>query len=184
MSLAIHSAFAAHRWSSSRWGRLHAWPLVRTNRAPRTGQSKRHHAGRNLRASCAMLEVSDLDEAVRFANESAYGLSAYPFTRDLSRVMRFSRESAFGELYINGAPANLSRASIAAGNSPAPAAKTVATASTTTCEKRYSSVSIYAHGSILCQLCNSRMHNLTIQPRFGGSRSHLAAARVRGVAPV
>jgi lactaldehyde dehydrogenase/glycolaldehyde dehydrogenase len=47
------------------------------------------------------LEVADFDEALRFANQSAYGLSAYLFTRDLNTVMRFNRESAFGELYIN-----------------------------------------------------------------------------------
>ncbi|OEO32291.1 aldehyde dehydrogenase [Devosia insulae DS-56] len=47
------------------------------------------------------LEVADFDEALRLANQSAYGLSAYLFTRDLTNVMRFNRESAFGELYIN-----------------------------------------------------------------------------------
>lgn len=47
------------------------------------------------------LEVDDFDEALSFANNSAYGLSAYLFTRDLETVMRFNREAAFGELYIN-----------------------------------------------------------------------------------
>lgn len=47
------------------------------------------------------LEVADFDEALRLANQSAYGLSAYLFTRDIGTIMRFNRESAFGELYIN-----------------------------------------------------------------------------------
>jgi lactaldehyde dehydrogenase/glycolaldehyde dehydrogenase len=47
------------------------------------------------------LEVDDFDEALTLSNESAFGLSAYLFTRDLHRVMRFTREAAFGELYIN-----------------------------------------------------------------------------------
>jgi lactaldehyde dehydrogenase / glycolaldehyde dehydrogenase len=47
------------------------------------------------------MEVADFDEALKLANQSAFGLSAYLFTRDLSTVMRFNRESAFSELYIN-----------------------------------------------------------------------------------
>lgn len=47
------------------------------------------------------LEVSDFDEALTFANQSAFGLSAYLFSRDLGTIMRFNRESAFGELYVN-----------------------------------------------------------------------------------
>jgi lactaldehyde dehydrogenase/glycolaldehyde dehydrogenase len=48
-----------------------------------------------------VMRVADFDEALRFANETEFGLSAYLFTRDLNRVMRFNRESMFGELYIN-----------------------------------------------------------------------------------
>ncbi|WP_246707133.1 aldehyde dehydrogenase family protein [Mesorhizobium sp. NZP2077] len=48
-----------------------------------------------------VMRVAGFDEALRLANESEFGLSAYLFTGSLSRVMRFNSESAFGELYIN-----------------------------------------------------------------------------------
>ena len=45
--------------------------------------------------------VPDFDEALRLANDSRYGLSAYVFTRDMRRVMRLVRELKFGEIYVN-----------------------------------------------------------------------------------
>lgn len=48
-----------------------------------------------------IMRVSDFDEALRFANESDYGLSAYVFTRNMRRIMRLTRELRFGEIYIN-----------------------------------------------------------------------------------
>jgi lactaldehyde dehydrogenase / glycolaldehyde dehydrogenase len=45
--------------------------------------------------------VTDFDEALRLANESSYGLSAYVFTKDLRRLMRLVRELRFGEIYVN-----------------------------------------------------------------------------------
>ena len=48
-----------------------------------------------------VMRVADADEALRLANDSAYGLSAYVFTRDARRLMRMASELQFGELYIN-----------------------------------------------------------------------------------
>ena len=50
-----------------------------------------------------IMRVGDFDEAMRLANESRYGLSAYVFTKDMRRIMRLSRELKFGEIYINKA---------------------------------------------------------------------------------
>jgi len=50
-----------------------------------------------------VLTVTDFDEGLRLANESAYGLSAYVFTKDLRRLMRLIRELKFGEIYVNRA---------------------------------------------------------------------------------
>jgi len=47
------------------------------------------------------MAVTDFDEALRLANESSYGLSAYVFTKDLRRLMRLVRELRFGEIYVN-----------------------------------------------------------------------------------
>jgi lactaldehyde dehydrogenase / glycolaldehyde dehydrogenase len=47
------------------------------------------------------MTVKSFDEAVAYANDSRYGLSAYVYTNDLSKVMRLSRELSFGELYVN-----------------------------------------------------------------------------------
>lgn len=48
-----------------------------------------------------VMRVRDFDEALRLANDSAYGLSAYVFTRDMRRLMRLVRELQFGEIYVN-----------------------------------------------------------------------------------
>lgn len=48
-----------------------------------------------------IMRVGDFDEAMRLANESRYGLSAYVFTRDMRRIMRLTRELKFGEIYVN-----------------------------------------------------------------------------------
>lgn len=45
--------------------------------------------------------ISDFDEAIKLANESKYGLSAYLFTNDMKRIMRLVRELDFGEVYVN-----------------------------------------------------------------------------------
>ncbi len=48
-----------------------------------------------------VMRVTDFDEALRLANESRYGLSAYVFTKDVRRMMRLVRELRFGEIYVN-----------------------------------------------------------------------------------
>ena len=48
-----------------------------------------------------VMEFADFDEAIALANDTAYGLSAYLFTKDLSRLMRLTNELAFGEIYFN-----------------------------------------------------------------------------------
>jgi lactaldehyde dehydrogenase/glycolaldehyde dehydrogenase len=49
----------------------------------------------------AAMAVSDFDQALAYANDSDYGLSAYVFTRDNRRIMRCVNELAFGEIYVN-----------------------------------------------------------------------------------
>ncbi|HZH52103.1 MAG TPA: aldehyde dehydrogenase [Microvirga sp.] len=48
-----------------------------------------------------VMTVDSFEQALTFANETSYGLSAYVYTNDLRRVMRLSRELSFGELYVN-----------------------------------------------------------------------------------
>lgn len=48
-----------------------------------------------------VMRVRDFDEALRLANDSAYGLSAYVFTRDMRRLMRLVHELDFNEIYVN-----------------------------------------------------------------------------------
>lgn len=52
----------------------------------------------------AVTRFKDLDEAIRLANDTRYGLSASLFTQDIDRAMRFVREVDSGNLHINSGP--------------------------------------------------------------------------------
>lgn len=45
--------------------------------------------------------VGDIDEAIRKANDSIYGLTSSIYTRDINKAMRACNEINFGETYIN-----------------------------------------------------------------------------------
>jgi lactaldehyde dehydrogenase/glycolaldehyde dehydrogenase len=49
----------------------------------------------------SVLKIKNFDEALKFANDSNYGLSAYLFTKDIGVLMRTSAELNFGEIYVN-----------------------------------------------------------------------------------
>ena len=44
---------------------------------------------------------TDIDEAIRMANDTDYGLSAAVFTQDIDRALRFAREVQSGNIHIN-----------------------------------------------------------------------------------
>lgn len=48
-----------------------------------------------------IVEFSDLDEAIAYANDSDYGLTSSIYTRDLNVALKACREIRFGETYIN-----------------------------------------------------------------------------------
>ena len=48
-----------------------------------------------------MMKVKDFDEALLFANDCDYGLSAYLFTNNAKNIMRAVNELEFGEVYTN-----------------------------------------------------------------------------------
>ena len=50
----------------------------------------------------AVVRVKDADEAVRFANDSLYGLGASLWTRDLDRGQQLARRIESGQVFING----------------------------------------------------------------------------------
>jgi glyceraldehyde-3-phosphate dehydrogenase (NADP+) len=51
----------------------------------------------------AVTYFDDIDEAIRLANDTRYGLSAGIFTQDIDRAMKFAREVHSGNLHINWA---------------------------------------------------------------------------------
>ncbi len=49
----------------------------------------------------AMMKVSSLDQAIAYANDCEYGLSAYLFSDSSKKIMTAMRELEFGEVYVN-----------------------------------------------------------------------------------
>jgi glyceraldehyde-3-phosphate dehydrogenase (NADP+) len=49
----------------------------------------------------AVTRFRDIDEAIRLANDTRFGLSAAIFTQDIDRAMKFAREVDSGNLHIN-----------------------------------------------------------------------------------
>lgn len=49
----------------------------------------------------AALKVSDFDQAVHFANQTEYGLTAFVWTDSNRKIMRAIQELEFGEVYVN-----------------------------------------------------------------------------------
>lgn len=52
----------------------------------------------------AVTRAHDIDEAIRMANDTAFGLSAGVFTRDIDAALRFAREVHSGNIHINWGP--------------------------------------------------------------------------------
>lgn len=48
-----------------------------------------------------VMKTNSYDEALKLANDSRYGLSAYVFTNSLDRIMKMSSDLDFGEIYVN-----------------------------------------------------------------------------------
>lgn len=52
----------------------------------------------------ALLRASGIDEAIRLANDTRYGLSAGVFTQDIDAALRFAKEIDSGSVHINWGP--------------------------------------------------------------------------------
>jgi acyl-CoA reductase-like NAD-dependent aldehyde dehydrogenase len=52
----------------------------------------------------ALQTVANLDEAIQFANDTRFGLSAGVFTKDLDAAIRFAKEVQSGNVHINWGP--------------------------------------------------------------------------------
>ena len=83
-----------------------------TGRPPQSAMHEPTILGRvrsRMRVSCdelfgpavAVTRFDDIDEAIRLANDTRYGLSAAIFTQDLDRAMKFAREVDSGNLHVN-----------------------------------------------------------------------------------
>jgi acyl-CoA reductase-like NAD-dependent aldehyde dehydrogenase len=51
----------------------------------------------------AVMPFDGLDEAIRLANDSEYGLAAYVWTNDLSKALACSRRIRAGRVWVNSA---------------------------------------------------------------------------------
>jgi len=52
----------------------------------------------------AVSRMSSIEEAIRLANDTPYGLSAAVFTESLGRAMRFARQFDSGNVHVNWGP--------------------------------------------------------------------------------
>lgn len=68
--------------------------------------------------------IDSLDEGIRYANDSEYGLTSSIFTNDLNAGMHACRELKFGETYVNREHFRRCRASMPAAVSPASEGRT------------------------------------------------------------
>jgi acyl-CoA reductase-like NAD-dependent aldehyde dehydrogenase len=75
-------------------------PTVIADAAPDLGVSCREVFG----PVCTVTAVDSLDEAIRLANGTPYGLQAGIFTRDLGTALRAARELEFGSVLVNETP--------------------------------------------------------------------------------
>lgn len=48
-----------------------------------------------------IIEIDDIEEGIRYANDSSYGLSSYIYTDDYRTAMRTAEDLDFGETYVN-----------------------------------------------------------------------------------
>lgn len=48
-----------------------------------------------------VIKFKTFDQAIKYANDSEFGLAAMVFTKDMHKIMRLNQELEFGEIYIN-----------------------------------------------------------------------------------
>jgi len=48
-----------------------------------------------------VIKFKTINQVIKYANDSQYGLAAMVFTKDMSNIMRLTRDLEFGEIYIN-----------------------------------------------------------------------------------
>ena len=101
--LAVDLDVVAHRQDGVLVGASSLRRLLRGSEA-RTRHSPWHQTSPDLAAAVLAIGAqADFEQALAFANDTSYGLSAYVFTRDLKRLMRLPSELRFGEIYFNRA---------------------------------------------------------------------------------
>jgi len=52
----------------------------------------------------AITPVDSIDQAIEFANDTSYGLSAAIFTQDVTNAWRFARKTEAGNIHVNWTP--------------------------------------------------------------------------------
>jgi acyl-CoA reductase-like NAD-dependent aldehyde dehydrogenase len=99
----VHEAVAQGaklQTGGSRRGTLHE-PTLLTDVQPDMKISRDELFG----PAVGVLRAANVDDAIRLANDSRYGLSATLFTQDLDAAMKFARHAECGNLHLNWGPA-------------------------------------------------------------------------------
>jgi glyceraldehyde-3-phosphate dehydrogenase (NADP+) len=99
----VHEAVAQGaklQTGGSRKGTLHQ-PTLLTDVKPEMRISRDELFG----PAVGVMRAANVDDAIRLANDSRYGLSATLFTQDLDAAMKFARHAECGNLHLNWGPA-------------------------------------------------------------------------------